>query len=219
MAGKGGYGEIFKDKEDDDVPFQMHWSADVKEQWYRRMLYFNWLRFVEYSLSGTDVLFVIALISGIVDYETLLLICTLSFSCMILGLIAEWALRNHTVIYYQSLDKGSSEVASIMKRHLKYCFWTSHLLAWVCIILPWHIIFQHYNGWFKQCGSETKPPDFIQLVVWLQVLLFASFGAVQLVQWWWPYKRRLAEVIYIALSISAKMSLGLLISANVLMQE
>jgi len=222
LPGTAGYGAIFHDREDDDVPFHMEWTDQVKTELYKRILYFNWLRFVEYSISGTDVLLIIAVVSGIVDYELLLAIGALSFSCMILGLIAEWSLRIHTVLYHQTqITKKTDphDLSSIMKRITKYSFWTAHLLGWVCIIIPWHIIFQHYNAWYNQCGSETKPPPFVIYIVWLEVLLFAAFGLVQALQWWWPYKRRAAEVAYIALSLSAKTILGIFISANVLVQD
>ncbi len=222
LPGKTGYSEIFRDEHDDDVPYNKDWSVELRQEWLKRILYFNWLRFVEYSISGTTVLFVIAIVSGIVDYELLLAICALSFSCMVLGLIAEWSLRVHTVLYAQSqsFPKGDlNKFSSTMKRTTKYCFWTSHLLGWVCIIIPWHIIFQHYNAWYRQCGSDTKPPEFVIYVVWLEVILFASFGIIQLLQWWFPYKRRATEVAYITLSILAKAILGLFISANVLMPD
>lgn len=58
-----------------------------------RELHFNWLRFIEYSGSGSLVLFTIALLAGIVDIELLICMFALSFTCMILGIVAEFALR------------------------------------------------------------------------------------------------------------------------------
>ena len=80
-------------------------------------------------------------------------------------------------------------------------------------------MFLHYNSWFKQCGNNTQPPEFVKYIVWLQALLFLSFGVVQIAQKVYPHRRRAAELAYILLSLVAKGSLGLILAVNVLMQE
>jgi len=57
---------------------------------------FNWLRFVEYSGSGSLVLIVVALTAGIFDIELLGCMFAMSAVCMLLGLVAEviWRVRN-----------------------------------------------------------------------------------------------------------------------------
>ena len=64
---------------------------------------------------------------------------------------------------------------------------------------------------------STEPPDFVQAIVVLQVMLYMVFGVVQLVQYKYPHKRRTVEVTYIFLSLSAKILLGAILAANVLM--
>lgn len=215
---RGGYQKIFTGKEDDDVPFE--W-ADDKTKWLERMLYFNWLRFVEYSISGSLVLLIVGMISGILDIELLACIFVLSAACMIFGLVAEWSLRIYVVLKHSEQDMEGTTKHVIM-RQLTMSFWLAHILAWICIMVPWYIIIQHYMGWFNQCGSPegtSQPPDFVKAIVWLQVILFTSFGVVQVMQWFYPHKRRVAEIIYISLSFIAKGLLGLILAFTVIMQD
>lgn len=213
----GGYKKIFESAEDDDDKFE----NDLEQNnWQKRMLYFNWLRFVEYSISGSVVLVTIALISGIVDIELLTSIFFLSATCMLLGLIAEWCMRMHAVLEKGGCDMNAA-VKNIFLRHLQKAFWVSHILAWVCIAIPWYIIFQHYDGWFHQCKGNPGdgPPEFVRYIVWIQMFLFTSFGVIQLVQKQYPHKRRGAEIAYIVLSLTAKAFLGIMLAANVLLQD
>jgi hypothetical protein len=63
-----------------------------------RQLHFNWWRFVEYTASGSLVLVTVALLSGIVDVELILCIFVLAATCMLLGIVAEFALRANNVL-------------------------------------------------------------------------------------------------------------------------
>ncbi len=63
-----------------------------------RELHFNWWRFVEYSASGSLVLITIALLAGIVDMELLVCMFFMAATCMLLGIVAEFALRAKNVL-------------------------------------------------------------------------------------------------------------------------
>ena len=215
-----GYSKIFDNKQDDDVTYEK--CAD-HGRWMYTMLHFNWLRFVEYSISGSLVLATIALISGIVDTELLICIFFLSAACMIFGLVAEWCMRVHTVLVKGTVAikqlPGGEVTSNILERMLSRAFIVSHLMAWVCIAVPWYIIFKHYESWFNQCKSNSQPPEFVKYIVFLQIVLFTSFGIIQAVQWKYPHKRRAAEIAYISLSLTAKAFLGIILAVNVLMQD
>lgn len=256
-----GYADIFMNPEPDDMKLYEYlegrsekWNAITR--WCSQMLSFNVLRFFEYSVSGSLVLMIIALVSGINDVELLMSIYLLAFCCMIFGLVAEYSMRGYTVLnQLQKYAFGSSTTANtmestfnyilgIMENQLRVVSYVSHAVAWVCILVPWYIIYMHYQGWWDQCKTTattstsstsalstggritssnnkqqrtTEPPAFVQAVIWIQMLLYASFGLVQLVQYWFPHKRRFAEVIYIMLSLTAKFLLGAILAANVLM--
>jgi hypothetical protein len=117
-------------------------------------------------------------------------------------------------------------VFKVMHGQLHVAFWVSYITAWICIAIPWYIIIMHYDGWWGggQCkdispnkSRSTQPPDFLRAVIVLQGMLYASFGFVQLYQYYRPHKRRLAEAMYITLSFTAKGTLGIILAAQVLM--
>lgn len=211
--------------------------ADVN-RWCSDMLAFNALRFVEYTFSGSLVLVTIGMIAGIVDVELLSCIFLLSASCMLMGLVAEYCMRGRVAL--KAIEKnlpGSdfeklSYVFQVVRVKLAYAFWISHILAWVCILLPWYIIYLHYESWWDQCkfvlpaaspsatpapATTSEPPDFVKIIVFAQAILFLLFGVVQLVQFFMPHKRRATEVSYIMLSLTAKVLLGVILSVNVLL--
>ena len=241
-----GYARIFTSYAPDDMTYEEAVVADSKDtdpfqkpkQWCYNMLTFNYYRFIEYTFSGSLVLATVALVSGIYDLELLLCILLLSGACMLLGLVAEFAMRCYTVtqkvhmkmdtLGFEKTDlkKFISYILQMLADYMWWTFYISHVLAWLCIILPWYIIFMRYMSWWKQeCGSGTsgsnagkrvEPPDFVNAIVYIQVILYLSFGLVQTLQWFWPHKRRAAEIAYISLSISAKFLLGVILAANVL---
>lgn len=202
------------------------------EMWCTAMLAFNWLRFIEYSISGSLVLATIALISGVMDLELLLCLFTLSFACMLMGLGAEFAMRGRSALqplaeeatYKQfGISDEARRVLEIIRKQLLIASIVLHVVAWLCIFLPWYIVFMHYKGWWEPCSypglslGAPQPPDFVKAIVFAQIFLFLLFGVVQAVQFWFPHKRRIAEVSYITLSLTAKVMLGATIAANILL--
>lgn len=205
-------------------------ETDV-ELWCSDILAFNWARFVEYTFSGSLVLFTISLIAGIADFEMLLFIYTLSAACMLMGLAAEYCMRISFSLKMMASNRGQLPdyakgiITSTIIPQLRISFAVLHGFAWVCILVPWYIIYVHYRGWWEQCTTpnekgetiQPEPPDFVKAIVFIQAILFLLFGLVQLVQFFYPHKRRLAEVTYIMLSLTAKVLLGSILAANVLL--
>lgn len=240
--GKTGYYNIFhndREGKDTDEELQSYRqfiasteSNDTKNvsMWCSDMLAFNWARFVEYTFSGSLVLCTIALISGIVDYELLMCIFLLSASCMLMGLGAEYCMRASFALKMLSSPKSglpeyARKLAETMMRQQRTAFVVLHATAWLCLALPWYIIFMHYRGWWEQCNTvDTKgesinpqPPDFVKAIIFMQGILFLVFGLVQLAQFFYPHKRRVTEVTYIGLSLTAKVLLGSILAANILL--
>ena len=245
---QSGYYAIFASPELGDETYEERFVGNIVDgkvkpflyaavgRWCSDMLAFNVLRFVEYTFSGSLVLVIISVVAGIVDIELLACIFLLSATCMLLGLVAEYCMRGSIVLkVVQSNMKGSGadplmHVLYIVRGQLKVAFLVSHILAWLCIILPWYIIYLHYLSWWNQCGftvnasgtkpattSEPQPPDFVKAIIFVQAILYLLFGLVQLVQFFLPHKRRAAEVSYIILSLTAKVILGSILAANVLL--
>ena len=129
------------------------------------MLHFNWWRFVEYFGSGSLVMITVALFAGIVDVELLICMFTLSATCMALGAVAEFGLRSREVLVAimervknsktDSVLKGLEPVMQNIIDKLWWCFWLSHVLGWLDILVPWIIIMVHYMAWWGRCDAET----------------------------------------------------------------
>lgn len=65
-----------------------------------REMRFNWLRFVEYSISGSLVQLSVALTAGIVDAELIACMFTMSATCMLLGIVADALWRGRNVLIF-----------------------------------------------------------------------------------------------------------------------
>jgi hypothetical protein len=134
-------------------------------------LRFNWLRFIEYTFSGSLVLVTIALLAGIVDIELLVCIFFLAATCMLSGLVAELALRVRYALqkmvnfmtkmcrsplgsYSKPYDEMITLFDNILKK-LSLCFRISHFIAWMGLFVCWGIIIAHYALWWQTCEAES----------------------------------------------------------------
>lgn len=234
-------------------------DADLRVQAFQHILSCNWLRFVEYSASGSLVLFTAALFSGVYDAEILILMFVAAAVCMVLGIVCEFCLRAWDVLNYMTqrelmpfMNQGAALKSVIVDIQWKvwYGALISHVLGWICIIVPWIFIKMRYDSWWSPCSavldtdaaildpfrntgssntdninqSREKPPDFVGIVVVSEIVLYASFGLVQLYQvaqvafpkWFPRLTNNTIEFIYIFLSVFAKTLIGAFLFANVL---
>lgn len=91
------YSYLFDDARYTDAA-QHRWLAAGDRAAILRELRFNWLRFIEYTFSGSLVLITVAVISGIVDQDLIACMFGLSAVCMLCGLVAEICLRLANVL-------------------------------------------------------------------------------------------------------------------------
>lgn len=188
----------------------------------------NPLRFLEYSISASIMLMVIAMINGIIDVHLLACIAVLTASCQLCGLVVEY------------LDDEK-------QLRLK---WISHLNGWITFCTAYWCIARAYFGSVEY--SDASPPDFVVVIVLALFALYASFGFVQLVELMCLTPRcssckcctwkcctegydtcptlcpacRTAdkkcnpiykEMVFVTLSLGAKLTLGWILFANILM--
>lgn len=167
----GGYAQMFQDSsvgDDESVDVLLHPQAKFAARIVDNARYemrFNWLRFVEYSASGSLVLFTIALLLGITDVDLLVCIFMLAAACMLLGILAEVFQRAANCLagiadVLQGCGNADALLcAGFVKGSLLWpfqaCFWLAHILGWVCILVPWVIIFVRFASWFSPCGAES----------------------------------------------------------------
>lgn len=157
-------------------------------------------RWIEYFFSASVMILVIAYNAGIREYTLLFAIAMLIASTMPFGYITEL------------LAEPASNDAWIRPVSHRV---VAHAIGYIPQLSAWMIVL--FNFYDETYTGEQKPPDFVYLIIWLQLVLFFSFGGVQIVQVFRPprdfYK---GEIAYQWLSLISKGLLGSLLLANVL---
>lgn len=153
----------------------------------------NVFRWIEYSISSTLMMLLIAQITGISDYGALLGIAGVNASMILFGWLQEK--------YEQTGSKG----------------WLPFIFGCIAGMVPWLIILIAMIA--PNSPSPATPPSFVYGIVVSIFILFNSFAFVQYKQYqakgkWSNYLR--GERAYIYLSFIAKALLALQIFANTL---
>ena len=153
----------------------------------------NYFRWVEYSISSSVMIVLIAQVTGVADITAIISIFGVNASMILFGWLQE---------RYETPGNGG---------YLPYIF------GCITGIVPW-IALMFYV--FSIGGvSDTSAPAFVYGIVFTIFLFFNSFALVQLLQYkkvgrWSDYLR--GERTYITLSLVAKSALAWQIFANTL---
>lgn len=153
----------------------------------------NVFRWVEYSLSSSVMIILIAMITGISNYAALLAIFAANLSMILFGWLQE---------KYNEPGDGQ---------------WLPFIFGCIAGIVPWIIVLIQLFA--PGNPSDATPPTFVYGIVFSIFLLFNSFAVVQLLQYrakgkWANYLR--GEKAYVVLSFVAKSLLAWQIFANTL---
>jgi Heliorhodopsin len=125
--------------------------------------------FVEYSLSATLMILVMITQIGITDLPLIISICVNTWACMIIGLLAEYI-----------VDAEESPELCDQKLYDYNLSFLTHLLGWVPLL---SVIFTMVApiSTYKSCiVGKVEIPDFVFVFVVGEIVLFCSFGLVQL---------------------------------------
>lgn len=156
-------------------------------------------RWVEYAASASVMIVAIAVSVGVREYTLLLSLCALTATTMSFGLLTEYG------AVARDADGWTTPARHRLLPHV--LGYVPQLSTWACLLA----------GFYDQEATSPGAPAFVHAIVWTQAALFASFGAVQLVQQlsaprhYWK-----GELAYQVMSAASKGTLGLLILANVL---
>ncbi len=153
----------------------------------------NVFRWVEYSISSSLMIFLIAQITGISDYGALIGIVGVNASMILFGWLQE-----------RYVKPGSGD-------------WLPFIFGCVAGIVPWLIVLISVLS--PNSPSNATPPGFVYGIIISIFVLFNTFAYVQFKQYqakgkWKDYLR--GERAYIVLSFVAKAALALQIFANTL---
>jgi len=162
----------------------------------------NSLRWVEYSISATFMIRIIALQSGIRDQNTLTLITSSTIGIMLQGQIVEAALANNK-------GKLTSEQKSVVM--------TSTLIGWVLMIANFWVIIKQYMGLNDDIDALGCPgveiPDFVLYIIITQLIFYSTFGLIQIYQIYQRINGKKVdysniERMYLIDSLMSKVTLG-----------
>jgi hypothetical protein len=150
----------------------------------------NYFRWFEYSLSSSIMIVIIAMLFGVYDLGSLLLIVGCNATMNLLGLMME--------IHNQTTQKTN---------------WTAFIIGSVVGIFPWIIIIMYFLGG----GNYSQIPWFVYAIVASYFVLFNLFPINMILQYkkvgrWKDYL--FGERGYIILSLVAKSLLAWLVFAG-----
>ena len=156
-------------------------------------------RWIEYTFSAGLMAVLIAYSSGMVMLDALVAVFALTSVTMFFGYLTELVARP------LSADRWSRPLGARLQ---------PHLLGYVPQIVVWYLILAQF---YTVAADTTTVPAFVYSIVWGELILFWSFGVVQLVVTilpprYYPY----GEVAYQFLSLVSKGLLGILLLANLL---
>ena len=165
-------------------------AAPPVRGWYERGLTrrANYARWIEYSVSASVMIVLIGLFVGIRDLAAVVAIFAVNTAMILFGLLMERQQR-----------PGAADWSA---------FWFGSLAG----IVPWVLIAIYV-------AQPAQVPGFVYVITIVQFVLFFSFAANMALQYaqigrWRDYVH--GDVVYIALSLTAKSLLAWLIFANFL---
>lgn len=163
--------------------------------WYKANLKkgINYARWWEYSLSSSIMIVIIAMLTGVYDMSTLILLFTLNAMMIFFGLIME--------LHNQTTEKTN---------------WLSYIFGCIAGAVPWVVIFLHL---LNAGEDENKAPDFVYYIFISIFLFFNVFALNMYMQYkkigkWKEYT--FGEKMYILLSLLAKSALAWQVFAGTL---
>lgn len=223
----------------------LFWLASNKKEptifqhWINRGM--NPWRFIEYSISATVMVFVIALIVGVADLWIILLLGACNWSVMIFGLVHEFLVAMYRYNRYAWLVFKTQKCIKD-QRTLTNPDCELRDLFFHAPSPPTNLagaLFAHIGGWGAFAGvwavlislfvwtvdSLENTPDTVKAIIGVQCVLFGVFGINQLLgtiwyydgtKWWhWNYYK--TEIFYTFLSLTAKAILGWMVYQGTMM--
>lgn len=170
------------------------WYKGYKKDLQKGM---NRARWIEYSFSASTMIIAIALLSGIYDLASLIMLFALIMVMNLLGMIME--------IHNQTTEKTK---------------WISYNVGWIAGIVPWIAIAIYF--WASATNATSAGAKIPAFVYWIYVTIFLFFNCFAINMFlqykkWGPWKNYLfGERVYIILSFVAKTALAWQVFAGTL---
>jgi hypothetical protein len=159
--------------------FLLSWAFQILNGWYIET-YPNgprYLQYVEYSLSASLTIVVMALNAGIQDLYTILTIFALFFGMNVFGIVAEFMVH-----LAEELEERVD--FSVLRIPFRYLWLIPHACGWVLFLFTWLPIIVKYTktkACSKNAGGMMGVPWFVEAAIVFESILYIFFGIVQLV--------------------------------------
>jgi len=165
-------------------------------------------RWIEYSMSASVMTLIIAYVTGSMVQQVLFMLFTLTLVTMFFGHL-------HEVICRPASPDAWAEPSILWRLQAHFLGYIPQIAAWGILIAQF---MQVASRTFRdRNGKEITMPAYVYAIVFGEVLLFWSFGLVQLVvSLRKPADYVKGEIAYQSLSLGSKGLLGLVLLANVL---
>ncbi len=170
----------------------------------------NFLRWIEYSISATLMIRIIALQCGIRDDNTLTAITMSTVGIMLQGQIVESALASG-----HELDSNGKMVVFV-----------ATIVGWLLMVTNFYMIVRQYINLADDINLFGCPgvgiPSFVLALVVTQLIFYSTFGFIQIYQIYkrlynpkeYDYKK--IETMYIVDSLLSKVTLGAILGYSVI---
>lgn len=139
----------------------------------------RYIQYVEYSVSASLTVVILALNVGIQDLFSVITIFVLFFGMNVFGILAEF------MMYLEEKTNAKGESMSILPRlgvRLKHLWLIPHLCGWVLFFFAWVPIVLKFDK-IQGCSENSQGkgvPWFITLGTVIESLCYMGFGALQL---------------------------------------
>lgn len=152
----------------------------------------NSFRWIEYAITATLMLFVVAVSSGVYETDSQILIPIAAMSCMAMGYVVEQ-------------NKGNRNVQ-----------WVATLVGWLLLAGAFVVIFRNFG---RAASGTNGPPSWVWILVIGIVVMYLSFGLIQLWQLFKSPNYKNVERRYTQLSMLAKSFLVLVVFSGLVAQS
>jgi hypothetical protein len=156
----------------------------------------NWVRWVEYAITATLMLVILALLTGVKEMHTIVMFIVGAIAIMLLGDAIEKALI------------ASGKMSGM----------SATLSAWIILVGIFVVLIRTY---ILAAEDSDSIPWFVPYILFITLAFYASFGGVQLAHQIGLYKKggyKSVEKTYITLSFISKAALALLVTGGFMSQ-
>jgi hypothetical protein len=175
------------------------------------------VRYIEYPITMPLMTVAIALQIGIMSTHTLLLLAVLSWvsmMCMLCNDKLVAALQNVTdklKMIKNKIPVSQYQREVVTKDEMKKVVFITQTMGWAIIASIFYVLITAFHSSQKSCDSPGSAPRFVWAIVYGELVLFCTFGFMQILEMVHAIDEMQADMGYIILSFVSKTYLAWLV--------